>query len=142
MISETCKVLFFLHAASLTLSNKSFCTFYTDTVIKCTKHFIHQELEKTLLLQQQLLDTLFRHRIRWFLVHPTSYSMNHHDHIYQPKKYVYDSWKVLWSSNWLRNYSPLPYEKTDFIITCLNHNDLSVKHTYITLGAIRDWWKV
>ena len=64
MISETCKLLFFLHPASLTLSNKSFSTFYTDTVIKCTKHFIHQELEKTLLLQQQLLDTLFRHRIR------------------------------------------------------------------------------
>ena len=64
MISETCKFLFFLHAASLTLSDESFSTFYKGTVIKCIKHFIHQELEKTLLLQQQLLDTLFLHRIR------------------------------------------------------------------------------
>ena len=56
--------------------------------------------------------------------------MDYPGHTYQPKNYVYDSWKVLWSSNWLRNYSPLPYEKSNFIITCFKPQQ-SVSETYI-----------
>ena len=52
------KVLFFLNAASLTLSGKTLSIINRVMIIKSSQHFTHPQLEETFLLQQWLPDTL------------------------------------------------------------------------------------